>query len=119
MTVGITQHDLLRGAHFVLVGSTVHRSALKIPGIGYIKLTTKAMAREAKVQTDGKAREDQAGCIEDPEAAAPPAQRVGRVTRVPRERRVKWLPTVKARDFPCKLPEWIARHLTMSSMAAL
>ena len=71
------------------VGSTVHKSALKIPGIGYTKLATKAKAREVKVQTDGKAREDQAGGIEDPEATEPPAQRVGRVTRVPREKKVK------------------------------
>ena len=66
----------------MLVGCTVHRSALKIPGIGYIKLATKAMAREVRVKTAGKAREDQAGGIEDPGTAAPPAQRVGRVTRV-------------------------------------
>ena len=106
--MGITQHDLLRGAQFVLVGSTVHRSALKILGIGYIKLGTKAMAREARVKTDGKAREDQAGGIEDPGAAAPPAQRVGRVTRAPKEKRVKWFPRVKARDLLCRLQEHTA-----------
>ena len=119
MTVGITQHDLLRGAHFVLVGSTVHRSALKILGIGCIKLSKKGMGREVRAKTNGKAREDQAGGIEDPEAAAPPAQRVGRVTRAPREKRVKWCPMVKARDLSCKRQEWIARPLTMSSMGAL
>ena len=115
----ITQHDLLRGAPFVLVGSTVHRSALKTLGIGNIKPTTKAMAREVRVETDGKAREDQAGGIEDPEAAAPPAQRVVKVTRVRRERRIKWCPMVKARDLSCNRQEWIVRPLTMSSMAAL
>ena len=64
--MGITQHDLPLGAPFVLVGSKVHRSAPKTLGIGNIKPATKAMAREVKVQTDGKAREDQAGGIEDP-----------------------------------------------------
>ena len=100
----------------MLVGSTVHRSALKIPGNGYIKLATKAMAREAKVQTDGKAREDQAGGIEDPEAAAPPAQRVGRVTRAPREKRVKRFPMGKAGDPSRSLQERSVRDLTTSSM---
>ena len=117
--MGITQHDLLRAAQFVLVGSTVHRSALKILGIGYIKLATKAMAREVRVKTDGKARGDQVGGIEDPEAVAPPAQGVGRVTRAPREKRVKWCPMVEARDLWSRLQERIARHLTTSSMAAL
>ena len=120
--MGITQHDLLRGAQFVLVGSTVHRSVLKILGIGCIKLVTKVMVREArevKVKTDGKVREDQAGGIEDPGAAAPPAQGVGRVTRVPRDKRVKWFPMVKARDLSRKLQEHTARHLTLFSMAAL
>ena len=109
--MGITQHDLLRGAHFVLVGSTVHRSALKILGIGCIKLATKGMVREVREvrsKTNGKAREDQAGGIEDPEAAAPPAQRVGRVTRAPREKRVKWCPMVKARDLSHKPQEHTA-----------
>ena len=62
MTMGITQHDLLRGAHFVLVVSTVHRSVLKILGIGCIKLATRGMVREVRevrVKTAGKAREDQ------------------------------------------------------------
>ena len=104
----ITQRDLLRGAPFVLVGSTVHRSALKILGIGYIKLATKAIVREVRVKIDGKAREDQAGGIEDPGAAAPPAQRVGRVTRVPREKRVKRFPGVQARDLLCKRQEHTA-----------
>ena len=103
----------------MLVGSTVHRSALKILGIGYIKLATKAMAREVRVKTDGKVRGDQVGGIGDPEAAAPPAQRVGSATKVQREKKVKGFPRLKARDLPCKLQEWIARHLTMSSMAAL
>ena len=89
----------------MLVGCTVHRSALKIPGIGYIKLATKAMAREVRVKTDGKAREKQVGGIEDPGAAVPPAQRVGRVTRTPREKRVKLCPMVKARDLSGKLQE--------------
>ena len=102
----------------MLVGSTVHRSALKILGIGYIKLATKAMAREVRVKTDGKAREDQVGGIEDPGAAVPPAQRVGRVTRAPREKRVKWCPIVRARDLSRKLQERPPRHLTMFSMAA-
>ena len=117
--MGIIQHDPLRRVPFVLVGSTVRRSALKILGIGYIKLATKAMARDVKVQTDGKAREDQAGGIEDPEAVAPPAQRVGRVTRAPREKRVKWCPMVRARDLSRKLQEHTPQHLTMSSTAAL
>ena len=92
----------------MLVGFTVHRSALKILGIGYIKLATKAIVREVRVKTDGKAREDQAGGIEDPGAAAPPAQRVGRVTKAPREKRVKWSPMVKARDLSCRLQEHTA-----------
>ena len=74
--MGITHHGLLRGAHFVLVGSTVHRSAPKILGIEYIRLATRGMVREARevrIKTDGKAREDQAGGIEDPGDAAPPA----------------------------------------------
>ena len=106
--MGITQHDLLRGAQFVLVGSTVHRSALKILGIGCIKLATKAMVREVRVKTDGKAREDQAGGIADPGAAVPPAQRVGRVTRAPREKRVKRFPRVKVRGLWCRLQEHTA-----------
>ena len=89
----------------MLVGSTVRRSALKILGIGHIKLVTKAMAREVRVKTDGKAREDQAGGIEDPEAAAPPAQRVGKVTKVPREKKVKRFPRVKAKDLWYRLQE--------------
>ena len=105
--------------NFVLVGSTVHRSALKILRIGCIKPATKVMAREVRVETDGKAKEDQVGGIDDPGAAAPPVQRVGRVTRAPREKRFQRCPMVKARDLSCKLREWIARHLTMSSMAAL
>ena len=76
----------------MLVGSTVHRSALKILGIGCIKLATKAMAREVRVKTDGKAREDQVGGTEDPGAAVPPTQRVGRVTKVPREKRSRGSP---------------------------
>ena len=117
--MGITQHDLLRGVPCVLVGSTVRRSVLKILGIGCIKPAAKAMTREVRVKTDGKVREDQVGGIEDPEAAAPPAQRVGRVTRVPREKKVKWAPMVKARDLSCKLQGHTAWHLTMSSTAAL
>ena len=120
-TMGITHHGLLRGAHFVLVGSTVHMSALKTLGIGCIKLATRVMVgevREVGAKTDGKAREDQAGGIEDPGAAASPAQRVGRVTRAPREKRVKWLPMVRARDCSRKLQERPPRHLTMFSMAA-
>ena len=107
-TRGITQQDRVRGAHFVLGGSTLHRSVLKILGTGYIKLVTKGMGREVRevrVRIDGKAREDQAAGIEDPEAAAPPAQRVGRVTRAPREKRVKWCPIVRARDLSRKLQE--------------
>ena len=103
----------------MLVGFTVLKNVLKIVGIGYIKPAAKAMIREVKVKTDGKAREGQVGGIEDPEVAAPLAQRVGRVTKVPREKKVKWCPMVKARDLLCKLQEWIARHLTMSSTAAL
>ena len=80
VTMCITQHDLLRGAHFVLVGSTVCRSVLKILGIGCIKPAGKAMTREVRVKTEGKVREDQAGGIEDPEAAVPPAQKGGKVT---------------------------------------
>ena len=86
----------------MLVGSTVRRNALKILRIGCIKPVTKAMAREVRAETDGKAREEPAGGIEDPGAAAPPAQRVGRVERVPREKRVKLCPMVKARDLSCK-----------------
>ena len=86
----------------------MHRSVLKILGTRYIKLATKGMVREVRevrVRIDGKAREDQAAGIEDPEAAAPPAQGVGRVTRAPREKRVKWCPMVKARDLLRKLQE--------------
>ena len=85
----------------MLVGSTEHRSALKILGTGCIKLATRVMVREARevrVKTDGRAREDQVGGIEDPGAAAPPAQGVARVTRAPREKRVKRCPMVEARD---------------------
>ena len=120
--MGMTQHDLVRGAGFVLVGSTVHRSALKILGIGGIKLAPKVLVREVRevrVKIDGKAREGQAGGIEDPGAAAPPAQGVGRVTRALREKGVKRCPMVKARDLSRKLQEHTVRHLTMFSMAAL
>ena len=117
--MGITQHDLLRGAQFVPDGFMVLRNVLKTLEIGCIKASAKAMTREVRVQTDGKGREDQAGGIEDPEAAAPPAQRVGKVTKVPREKKVKRFPKLKARDLSCKLQEWIARHLTMSSMTVL
>ena len=92
----------------MLVGSTVHRSALKILGIGYIKLATKAMAREVRVKIDGNARENQASGIEDPGVAAPPEKRVGRVTRAPREKRVKRFQRVKARDLWCRLQEYTA-----------
>ena len=77
----------------------MHRSVLKILGIGCIKLATKGMVREVRevrVKIDGRAGEDQVGGIEDPGAVSPPAQRVGRVTRAPREKRVKWFPMVKA-----------------------
>ena len=84
-----------------------------------MKPAVKAMTREVRVKTDGKAREGQAGGIEDPEAAAPPAQKVGKVTRVPREKKVKWVPMVKARDLSCKLQGHTAWHLTMSFTAAL
>ena len=120
--MGITQNDLLRGAPFVLVGSTVHRNALKILGIGCIKLATRVLVREVRevrVKTDGKAREDQAGGTVGPGAAAPPAQRVGRVTRAPREKRVKRLPMIKERDLSRKLQDRTARNLTMSFMVAL
>ena len=117
--MGIIQHDLPRGAQFVLDGSMVLRNVRKTLEIGCIKPAAKAMTREVRAKTDGKAREGQAGGIEDPEVAAPPAQRVGRVTNVPREKKVKGFPRVKARDLSCKPQEWIARHLTMSSMAAL
>ena len=118
----MTQHDLVRGVHFVLVGSTVHRSALKTLGTGWIELATRVMVREArevKVKTDGKAKEGQVGGIEDPGVVAPPAQRGGRVTRASREEKVKWCPTVKARDLSRKLQEHTLRHLTMFSTAAL
>ena len=92
----------------MLVGSTVHRSVLKILGTGCIKLATRGMVREVRVKTDGKAREDQVGGIADPGAAAPPAQRVGRVTRAPREKGVKRFPRVEARDLWCRLPEHTA-----------
>ena len=117
--MGITQHDLLRDAQFVLVDFTVHRSALKILAIGCIKLATRVLVMEVRVKTAGKAGEDQAGGIEDPGAAAPPAQRVGRVTRAPREKRVKPCTMVKARDLSRQLQEHTARHLTMSFMGAL
>ena len=74
----------------MLVGSTVHRSALKTLGMGNIKPATKVMGREVRevrVKTVWKAREDQTGGIEDPGAAAPPAQGIGRVTRAQTE---KW-----------------------------
>ena len=117
--MGITQHDLIRDVPCVLVGPTVRRNVLKILEIGCIKPAAKAMIREVRVKTDGKIREGQAGGIEDPEAAAPPVQKVGRVTRAPREKKAEGFPRLKARDLSCKLLEWIARHLTMSSMAAL
>ena len=87
--MGITCHDLLRGAQFVLDGFMVLRNVLKTLEIGCIKASAKAMTREVRVKTEVKVREDQAGGIEDPEAAAPPAQKVGKVTRVPREKKVK------------------------------
>ena len=117
--MGITCHDLLRGAQFVLDGFMVLRNVLKTLEIGCIKPAAKAMTREVRVKTDGKVRDDQAGGIEDPEAAAPPAQRVGRVTRAQREKRVKWCPTARARDLSHRLQERTARHLTQSFMAAL
>ena len=104
--MGITHHDLLRGAGFVLVGSTVHRSALKILGTGCIKLETRVMVREVRevrVKTDGRAKEGQAGGIEDPGVVAAPAQGVGMVTKAPREDKVKRCPMVKARDLSRKL----------------
>ena len=85
----------------MLVGSTVHRSALKILGIGCIELATKVMVgevREVRVKTVWKAREEQAGGIKDLGAAATPAQRVGRVTKAPREKRVERFLRVKASD---------------------
>ena len=103
----------------MLVGFMVLRNVLKTLKIGCIRAAAKAMTREVRVKTEGKVREDQAGGIEDPEAAVPPTQRVGRVTKVPREKKVMWAPMVKARDLPCKLQGDIAWHLTMSSMAAL
>ena len=55
----------------------------------------------------------------DPEVAVRPVRKGGKVTKVPREKKVKGFPRLKARDLSCKLQEWIARHLTMSSTAAL
>ena len=115
--MGIIQQDLVRGVGFVLVGFMVHRSVLKIPGTGFIKLATKVMVREVRevmVKTDGKAKEGQAGGIEDPGAVAPPAQRVGRVTRAPREKRVKWssIKREKARDTPRRQHERTVRVRT-------
>ena len=104
------------------VGSTVHRSALNILGTGCIKLATKVMVREVRevrVKTDGRAREGQVGGIEEPGVAAPPAQGAGRVTRAPREKRVKRCPMVKARDLSRKIQDHTLRHLTMFSTAAL
>ena len=106
----------------MLVAPTVHRTALKTLGTlgtGDIKPRARVMARGVRVKTDGKARGDQVGGIEDPEAAAPPAQRVGKVTRVPREKKVKGFPLVKARDLSGKLQGHTAWHLTMSSTSAL
>ena len=116
--MGITQPELVRGAGFVLVGFMAHRSVLKILGTGCIKLAIKVMVREVRkvrVNTDGRAREGQVGGIEDPGVAAPPAQKVGRVTRAPREKRVKRCPMVKARDLS---RQHTVRDLTMFSMAA-
>ena len=103
----------------MLDGFMVLRIVLKTLEIGCIKASAKAMTREVRVKTEVKVREDQAGGIEDPEAAVPPAQKFGRVTKVPREKKVRWAPMVKARDLSCKLQGDTAWHLTMSSMAAL
>ena len=102
----MTQQDRVRDADCVLVGSTLHRSALKILRTGCIKLATRVMVREVRevrVETDGRAKEGQAGGIEDPGVVAAPAQGVGMVTKAPREDKVKWCPTVKARDLSRKL----------------
>ena len=92
----------------MLVVPTVHMSALKTLGTGDIKPAAKVIAREVRVKTDGKAREDQVGVIEDPGDTARLALKVRRVTRAPREKRVKWFPGVKARDLSCKLQEHTA-----------
>ena len=119
MTMGITCHDLLRGAHFVLDGFMVLRNVLKTLKIGCIKAASRATTREVWVKTEGKVREDQADGIEDPEAAVLPAQKGGKVTKGPREKKVKGFRRLKARDLSCKLQGHTAWHLIMSSMAAL
>ena len=103
----------------MLDGFMVLRNFLKTLEIGCIKAAARATTREVRVKTEGKVREDQAGGNEDPEAAVPPAQKVGKVTKVPREKKVKGFLRLKARDLSCKLQGHTAWHLIMSSMAAL
>ena len=76
----------------MLVRPTVHWNALKTLGTGDIVAMTMVMAKKVEVKINGKTKEDQVGGIEDPGAAARPAPKVGRVIRVPREKRVKWFP---------------------------
>ena len=103
----------------MLDGFMVRRNVLKTLKIGCIKAAARATTREVRVKTERKVREDQVGGIEDPEAAVLPAQKGGKVTKVPKGKKVRWAPRVKARVPSCKLQGDIAWHLTMSSMAAL
>ena len=100
----------------MLVAPMVHRSALKTLGTRDIAARRMVMAREIKAKTEGKAKEDQVGGIEDPGAAARLASRVGRVTMAPREKIVKWFPMGKAGDTPPRRKERSVRDLTTSSM---
>ena len=104
----------------MLVVPTVHRTVLKTLGTlvtGDIKPTTKVIARKVRVRTNGKGKEDQVGGIEGLGVVARPVQKVGRVTKAPREKRVKRFPMVKAGDPSCSLQERSVRDLTTSSMA--
>ena len=103
----------------MLDGFMVLRNVLKTLEIGCIKAAARATTRGVRVKTEGEVREEQADGIEDPEAAVPPAQKGGKVTKVPKGKKVRWAPMVKARVLSCKLQGDIAWHLTMSSMAAL
>ena len=67
--------------------------------------------REGKIKVKVRAKGDQAGGIEDPGAAVRLVRKVGRVTSITKEKRVKWFPIKreKVRDTPCRLQEQTVR----------
>ena len=72
-------------------------------------------AREVTVKINGRIKGEQVGGIVDPGAAARPVRNGGKATKVtrdPREKRVKWFPMPEY--LPCR-----PRRLIMSFMAAL